>query len=139
MNHRLTFLTLAAATCAALAAPAAIAKEKKTGEEQLAELLEGRVAGEPQSCINSMGTTQHLKIIDGTALVYGRGKTIYVNRTRDPDDIDDNDVLVTRRHSPGICSLDIVTKVDRSSGFFAGSVFLEDFIPYTRVEEEEDS
>ncbi|MBS1240348.1 MAG: hypothetical protein H6R45_1054, partial [Proteobacteria bacterium] len=29
------------------------AKEKKTGEEKLAELLDGRVAGEPASCIST--------------------------------------------------------------------------------------
>ncbi len=137
MKHRLHWIAAATAACAALSAPAAVAKEKKSGEEELAELLEGREAGEPQSCISDFGPGRDLKIIDGTALVYGRGKTIYVNRTRDPDDIDDDDVLVTRRYGTRLCRQDIMTKVDRFSGFYAGNVFLTDFVPYTRVDKDE--
>ena len=77
-------------------------------------------------------------MIDGTALVYGRGRTIYVNVTRDPDDIDDDDILVSRRYGSQICKMDIVTTIDRFSGFYSGKDFLEDFVPYTRVKEEEE-
>ena len=67
MTHRLTWIAAAAAACAALSAPAAVAKEKKSGEEKLAELLEGRQAGEPKTCISDFGPARHLKVIDGTA------------------------------------------------------------------------
>lgn len=139
MTNRFKLVAAAAIACTALSAPPAIAKEKKTGEEKLAELLEGRVAGEPTSCINDSRTHNNLRIIDETALVYGRGKTIYVNRTRNPDRIDDDDVLVTRRFGSQICKLDIVRTVDRFSGFPSGNVFLTDFVPYTRVDKEEEA
>ena len=107
------------------------------GEQELAELLEGRIAGEPQSCIVSR-LNDRMRVIDETAYVYGRGKTIYVQRTRDPDDIDDRDTLVTRRFSGSrLCKLDVMTTIDRSNGFFTGVVFFDDFVPYTRVESSE--
>ncbi|MGB3710213.1 MAG: hypothetical protein WA985_00835 [Erythrobacter sp.] len=106
------------------------------GEERLAEMLEGRVAGEPQNCIRQL-PTERMTTIDGTAYVYGRGNTIYVQRTRNPEDIDRRDALVTRRFSGSqICRQDIVTKVDPVLGFFTGAVFFEDFVPYTRVEDD---
>ena len=112
--------------------------EMTKGEERLAKLLEGRVAGEPQNCIRSRFNDQ-LTVIDETAYVYGRGNTIYVQRTTDPEDIDSHDVLVSRRFDAGqICRQDVVTTVDRFQGFFSGAVFFADFIPYTRVDESED-
>ena len=106
------------------------------GEQELAELLEGRVAGEPQRCIR-MSASERMRVIDDTAYVYGRGRTIYVQRTRHPEQIDDNDTLVSRRFSASqLCKLDTMTTIDAHNGFFTGVVFFEDFIPYTRVEED---
>ncbi|XUU61614.1 hypothetical protein ACRAQ6_04910 [Erythrobacter sp. HA6-11] len=138
MTQRFPVIAAATLACASLAAPAAMAKEKKTGEEELAELLEGREAGEPTSCISDFRTGRDLRVIDGTALVYGRGKTIYVNRTRNPKRIDDDDVLVSRRYGSQLCRQDIITRVDRGSGFYNGNVFLTEFVPYTRVDKEEE-
>lgn len=105
------------------------------GEKQLAKLLEGRVAGEPQNCIRTL-PTQQVQTIEGTAYVYGRGNTIYVQRTRDPDSIDRNDALVTRRFNASrMCRQDVTRTIDPVLGFFTGAVFFEDFIPYTRVED----
>ena len=113
------------------------AKEMTKGEAKLAELLEGRVAGEPQDCIRDIGRTQ-LKTIDETAYVYGRGRTIYVQKTRDPSDIDDSDILIINRFGgTQICRLDFIRTVDRYSGFFTGGVQFDKFIPYTRVDKEE--
>ena len=112
----------------------AIAKEKKTGDEKLAELLEGRVAGTPESCI-STSRSDNLRVIDNTAIVYDAGDTIWVNTTRNPKDLDWTDALVIERlSSQRLCRLDQVTTIDRSSGFFTGVVFLEDFVPYKKVD-----
>lgn len=106
------------------------------GEARLAKLLDGRVAGEPVRCISAFRNVQ-MQTIDGTAYVYGSGNRIWVQRTRNPADIDDNDVLVTdRREASQLCRLDIASTVDRISGFFTGAVFFEDFVPYTRVKPE---
>lgn len=106
------------------------------GEERLAKLLDGREAGEPVRCIRTL-PSQRMTTIDGTAYVYGSGNTIYVQRTRNPDDINANDALVTTRFSASqLCRLDQMTTVDRVLGVFTGAVFFEDFVPYTRVRPE---
>ena len=126
---------LGAAATSALAdeAGADSAKAVSKGEIELAEMLEGRVAGEPESCIREH-QSRNMRIIDGTAIVYGRGKTIWVNRTRHPEALDDADLLVVRKWSTDLCKLDHVTSVDRFSGMFSGAVFLSVFVPYTKVE-----
>lgn len=143
---------IAAALAAALAVPAiaqdtgqgdvetkaeAEAAPMTKGEKRLAKLLEGRVAGEPVRCIRTF-PNMPMETIDKTAYVYGRGNTIYVQRTRNPEDIDGSDALVTRRFNASeLCRLDVMTTIDRNVGFFTGAVFFEDFIPYTRVKEDD--
>ena len=131
-----------AAALALVAAPPAFADdhaeadtEMTEGEERLAELLAGRVAGEPQNCIRSR-LNDRVTVIDNTAIVYGRGGTIYVQRTAHPDRIDSRDTLVSRRFNGSqVCRQDIVTTIDPFTGIFTGAVFFEEFIPYTRVDE----
>ena len=134
---------LGAASVSLLAAPAFADEESASdetkveqtkGDKRLAKLLEGRVAGEPTSCIRSR-PNDRVQVIDDTAIVYGRGKTIYVNRTSRPKNIDDSDTMVIRRFSSAqLCRSDIITTVDRTSGIFTGTIFLSEFVPYTRVE-----
>lgn len=129
-----------AAGLALLSAPAAMAEEEKSkGEKELEKILEGRVAGEPTRCIRDFNN-RRFRVIDGTAYVYGSGNTIYVQRTRHPDRIDDDDILVTRKFgSSQVCRLDVMNTIDRFNGFFTGAVFFEDFVPYTRVKDVEQS
>lgn len=106
------------------------------GEKQLAKLLEGRVAGEPLRCIRALPSLR-MQTINKTAYVFGSGNTIYVQRTRSPEDIDSSHTLVTQRFQAGeLCRLDVVSTIDRVLGFFTGAVFFEDFVPYTRVKED---
>lgn len=112
------------------------AAEMSKGEQRLAKLLEGRVAGEPQSCINEFRNSQ-LRVIKDTAYVYGRGDTIWVQRTRNPESIDDDDILVSQRLSGRLCRQDINYTIDRFGHFYSGAVFFDDFIPYTRVKDGE--
>ncbi len=132
MKHAAIFAS-AIAAAALLAAPAASAGERHrpSGEEKLAKMLKGRVAGKPQSCINAY-PVRTLKIIDGTALVYKSGSTIYVNVPRDPESLDDKDILVTRRSGSALCRMDSVTTIDRGHGAYTGNIFLGDFVPYTK-------
>ncbi len=126
------FALILAAGAALIAGPALQAKERLTGEAKLAKLLEGRVAGEPVSCI-PLNRTQQARIIDKTAIVYDSGRTIYVNPPRHPESLDDDDVMVTKLHSSQLCRLDTVHLHDRSGFFFSGFVGLEDFVPYRKV------
>lgn len=107
------------------------------GERRLSKLLQGRVAGEPLRCIRS-DPRQRMQTIDKTAYVYGSGNTIYVQRTRSPDQIDDNDALVINRFNAStLCRVDLATTIDPVTGIFTGAVFFDDFVPYTRVKDDQ--
>lgn len=115
-----------------LAGSVADARPRLTGEEQLAKLLEGRVAGKPVNCI-SLPNVQSSRVIDKTAIVYGSGSTIYVQRPKTgAESLDSNDVLVTNLTSSQLCSIDTVQLHDRNGFFWRGFVGLDKFVPYTK-------
>ena len=120
-------ILLAAAPAQAERAPRA------TGEEKLARVLEGRVAGEPVDCVN-MRQIRSTRIIDGTAIVYeASGGKLYVNRPESgAESLNDWDVMVTNTHSNRLCDIDVVRLVNRHGGFNTGLVFLGRFVPYTK-------
>ena len=114
----------AAATMGLLAAPAMAddhADPAMTkGEAKLAKMLEGRIAGEPERCIRTIGS-RNLQQIDDTALVYKAGNTIWVNYTRTPQSIDSDDILVIKRFDgSSLCRTDQITTVERFGGFLSG-------------------
>ena len=134
----LTRQIAALAALTMLAVPAAAQDdapaEPSKGDIKLAKLLEGREAGEPRSCVRTL-PSENIQVIDGTALVVGRGRTIYVNIPQDPESLDDDDILVIRKHNgTNLCRLDWIETRDRVGGFYSGNVMLNDFVPYTRVE-----
>ena len=120
------------AAAAMLAGPALEAKPRLTPEQRLDKLLDGRVAGRPVHCISHFDTRE-MQVLDKTAIVYGWGNTIWVNVPRNAQDLDDDDILVTRTSSSQLCDLDIVTTLDRTAGFYNGSISLGEFVPYRRV------
>ncbi|GLK46184.1 MULTISPECIES: hypothetical protein [Novosphingobium] len=123
--------TLAVASL--LAMPAAEARTKLTGEQQLAKMLDGREAGKPVSCI-PYSQTQNTTVIDKTAIVYRVGGTLYVNRPTNADRLDDDDVMVTKLYTSQLCRLDTVQLHDRNANFmWNGFVGLQDFVPYKKV------
>ena len=74
---------------------------------------------------------------DGTALTYKSGDTLWVNYTRNPESIDDGDIMVMKRFSPTtLCRTDHIELVDRLSGMFSGVLFLDEFVPYKKVDAE---
>jgi len=132
---RFTTLALAGALLmAGTVTSPAISAEKPKGEAALQKVLEGRVAGKPVDCIQ-LNTIRSSRIIDRTAIVYeAPGGVLYVNRPRSgQQSLTDWNVQVTRTQSSQLCSIDTVRMVDRTSQMFAGSVFLGEFVPYTKV------
>lgn len=126
-------IVIALAATAALSGGAVLdAKPKLTPQEQLDKLLVGREAGKPVNCI-SHWDTRDMRVIDKTALVYGWGNVIYVNRPLNPETLDDDEILVTKTSGSQLCDLDIVHTVDRSGHFTTGFVSLGEFVPYRRV------
>lgn len=110
-------------------------EELSKGEQRLAKALEGRVAGEPENCIQLNRITSST-IYDDTAIVYRVGSTLYVNR---PDGganfLDSRDIMVNRTTIGQICDIDTVQMMDQT-GFMSGIVFLGEFVPYTKPEQE---
>jgi len=117
----------------ALAATPTVAKEKLAPEAQLAKLLEGRTAGEPQDCI-TLSSVSDSQVIDKTAIVYRIGGTLWVNRpTTGAESLNDDVVLVTKLPTGRLCSIDTVELHDRTSHFYRGFVGLGKFVPYRRA------
>jgi len=124
------FIALAVAAAAPVSAAT---PQHKDGEAALQELLEGRVAGKPVSCLSLpvLGSSQ---VIDKTAIVYRTsGRRLYVNRPRSgADALNSDDIMVTRLSTSQLCSVDTVNMVDRFSRAPTGFVILGDFVPYDR-------
>ncbi len=116
-----------------LAGGAAQAKDNQTGEQKLAKLLEGRVAEKPIDCIPLSTGDENMTVIDKTAIVYGWGSVIYVNRPTNADSLNSDDVLVSHPTTGQNCSLDTIQLHDRSTHMYDGFVGLQQFVPYRRV------
>lgn len=115
----------------AQARPDAKAPDKE-GEAKLAKMLEGRVAGEPVSCIPVSQTT-NTTVIKNTAIVYRVGSTLYVNRPNNADQLDGDDILVTKLYGSQLCSVDTIELRDRNTSFmWNGFVSLNKFVPYRK-------
>jgi hypothetical protein len=133
MKALATTLSGAALALGATAAMAAGSGHNDTGEARLARMLDGRTAGAPVSCITTTRSNK-MEVIDGVAVVYDAGKTIYVARPTDPRMLGRNDALVLSRFSPTrLCVQESMKTVDRYDGFHTGVVFLKDFVPYTKA------
>ena len=124
-------ILLALAAAATLAAPADAAP-RLHGEAQLAKMLEGRTAGKPVDCID-LSRVWSSQIIDETAIVYESGSTLYVNRPRAGAEVlDRSDTMVLKPFDHRLCSIDTVQMYEQGARFYRGSVFLGDFVPYTK-------
>lgn len=109
------------------------ARDKLTGEQQLAKLLEGRVAEKPVNCISLFTGNDNTTVIDKTAIVYGWGSVIYVNRPTNADTLNSDDILISHPTTGQNCSLDTIQLRDRSTHSYDGFVGLQQFTPYRRV------
>lgn len=119
----------------AACATAGMAEDKppQLTEKQQAALdraLEGKVAGEPQSCI-SLIQRADLQVISDDLLLYKAGRTVYVNRVLGScNGLSFGRTLVTNVWGSQICRGDIARVADLSAGMLTGSCALGDFVPY---------
>ena len=120
-----------------LAAPATGGTASELTEKQQAKLdqhLEGRTAGEVQSCINRHDQRQ-MTVISDDILIFGssrNAKTIYVNKPYGGCHKADRNILVYSRSTSSLCRGEIVQLVDGGSGVTAGSCAFGDFVAYTK-------
>ena len=128
-RHPIASAALAATTLALTSGCATTNGSALEGEARLAEMIQGKTAGEARSCIPA-AISSRLEVIDEAAVVYDAGDTVYVARPNNPESLDDRDVLVIERTGGQLCKQDIVRTIDRSLGYSTGAVFLGDWIPY---------
>jgi len=118
-----------------LASGAAAAAPGSGAEAKLAKALEGRVAGEPVRCL-SLHQIRSTRIIDGTAILYDAGRTVYVNKPASgASSLRDGKVMVTKTGTSQLCSIDTVKLYDTGSRMQTGWVGLGEFVPYTKVKD----
>ena len=124
--------SLLAASLLAAGMPS-LAEDKTTrGEAELAELLEGRTAGEPKRCLSNT-ERRSLRVIDGTALIFESGDTIYVNRPDGARFLDWSDVPVFKIWGGQLCEKDTVELRDSASLMPGPFLFMGEFVPYRRA------
>ncbi len=140
--HRIAFSLLAAVALASCTAtPQEIARTDAAEAEQAGKLekrLAGLVPGKPQSCVpysQIRGSNSY-----GQTILYQHGtRQFYRNDTSPGCRIGFNDIMVTQTPISQLCRGDIVTLVDRNTGFPTGSCALGDFVPYRRPSRSGDS
>jgi hypothetical protein len=102
-------------------------------QAKLQQLIGGKVAGAPQSCLPSY-RTNNLEVIDNNTIAFRDGRTVYVNNLRGGGCNNLRSgfyALVTRSFSgSGPCSGDIAQVADLTSGTVVGSCALGDFVPF---------
>ncbi len=126
-----TVLAMVAAAAIAADQPARADKYTEKNEAKLAQMLQGRTAGTPVSCIPAP-QSRKLEVIEGVALVYDAGDTIYVARPTDPQMLKRDDIMVIERFSSQLCNTDVVRTIDRVGGYMTGVIFLKQFVPYKK-------
>lgn len=129
------FMAMAAASAAlALGATSVQAQSRvERAEAELAEKLEGRVAGEPQACIPTVRDTR-LDVVPYIGLVYDDGDTIWVARATRPNQLRSGDVPIMHRYGTQLCTTDVMRTIDRFSNQTRGVLMLEDWVPYTKAD-----
>ena len=109
------------------------ARPRISPEAKLARALEGRVAGEPVDCVN-LRNVRSSRVIEGTAILYETGSTIYVNYPEaGRESLNQWDALVSHPFSSRLCDVDVIKMVDLQSQMQTGLVFLGEFVPYRKV------
>jgi hypothetical protein len=126
-------LIIAAAVLALSGAAVHSADKTEKYEARLTQMLEGRTAGEPVTCIALMRSNE-LEVLEGVGLVYDAGDTLYVSRPTDPEALGRDDILIIDRYGSQLCHTDMVHTVDRNGGYFTGVVFLGKFVPWKKLD-----
>ena len=134
MNLRLSLIAAATAGLA-VACAASTAQEVRSpkAQKQLAEALQGRVAGRPQSCIPNY-RANHMTVIDDWTILFRDGRTVYVQNPRGGCRGlgFGGYTLVTRNYGSQLCNGQINNLVDLRTGMMGGACVFSEFVPYTK-------
>lgn len=121
------WFVLAAPLCACSVAPPPGASPAQVTQ------LAGRTAGAPQHCVLMQpGESLRSAEGDGHTLIYGSGRTIWVNHLGSQCGFHWNDTLLTEPFGSHYCRGDIIRSFDPTSHIPGPSCILGDFVPYSR-------
>ncbi len=104
-------------------------------EKEFQQLIAGKVAGAPTSCLASYRSRDMVVIDDNTLAYREGGRRVWVtNLNGGCSNISAGHyALVTRTYGGmGVCRGDIAEVADLSSGMTVGSCTFGDFVPYTK-------
>ena len=94
--------------------------------------LADRTAGAPQRCVPTQ-LTGAMRIAGPGVVLYGSGRTIWVNRLASPcPGMSRMNSLIVEPFGAQYCRNDCIRTVEPTSGIASPSCLLGDFVPYTR-------
>lgn len=130
----MSLLLLAATLAGCSTAPQPVTRSARA-EAQFQQLLAGKVAGPPVSCLSGHRSNDMVVIDDNTILFRDNSRRVYRNHPIGgcPRLGSGQFALVTRNiGGQGLCRGDIAQVMDVRNGFSVGSCVIGDFVPYTR-------
>lgn len=89
-------------------------------------MLEGRVAGKPEECIQ-IRPIRRMTVLEGHALVFHSGNTLWIQTTADPGALRKWDSFAFRSFGQRLCSYDTVNGRQ-------GPLDLVEFVPWRKAE-----
>jgi hypothetical protein len=103
-------------------------------QAELGKVLEGKVAGQPVSCVSSING-RNLRAIGDSTLVYQvRKDLVYKNELLGRcNGLSWGDTMVLNVRNSQYCRGDIARVVNLQSGMLSGSCALGDFVPYSKA------
>jgi hypothetical protein len=128
-------ILVAAVLAGCNAAPPPSAAVNAKAQTRLAQLIGGKVAGAPQSCLPSYRTNDMIVIDDYTIAFRDGVDRVWINKPKGGCNLLSAGpyALVTRSFGGmGLCRGDIAQVSDLMSHSTVGSCVMSDFVPYTK-------
>ena len=127
-------LILAAASLSIAACATASTRDTSADDRQLAQAIDGRVAGKPQNCIEISRVQGPEAIGDRTVVYRQSGRRVWISHLQEACPALRGDrILIVRSFGNQICRLDRFDLVSRDSPIPSGFCFFGDFTPYDRA------
>lgn len=126
-------MVAAVAGCTAQPPPQAALADPRA-QARLAQMLDGKVAGQPQSCLPSYRADNMTVIDDRTIVFRDSPSRVWVMHPQNECNLLSAGpyALVTRTSTAQLCRGEIGQVVDTMSGTTVGSCVMGDFVPYAR-------
>lgn len=135
---KLRVATIIVVGALAIAGTAISAKDARTAKDakELAEALEGRVAGASVDCMPNLHGQGRMEIIDDNTILFRSGSTLYLQSPRGGCPGIKNGQYTLVLHQVGahqVCRGDIHQLVNLQTGVKGGGCVFSEFIPYRKA------